>query len=176
MYSSDSNNASLASKYRLHLYKIFLNHNWLIRSPWICFPSSHKKRLLKTIFRSITVGLLRFEATDQLIIFISVPVVNINSAEQATGSCIDVHIAWWCYGIETLSTLLALCEENPPITSGCPDKETLWTLLALCEGNPSIAGGFPSQRATDVGIWYEPEQAVEQMGELAVIWDSMMLV
>ena len=99
------------------------------------------KRLLKTIFRNITVGLLRFEATDQLVIFISVPVVNISSAEQATGSCIDVHIAWWCYGTETLSTLLALCEENPPITSRCHDKETLWTLLALCEGNPSIAGG-----------------------------------
>ena len=42
--------------------------------------------------------------------------------------------------MEMISTLLALCEENPPVTGG---------LLTLCEGNPPVTGGFPSQRASN---------------------------
>ena len=36
--------------------------------------------------------------------------------------------------------LLALCEGNPPVTGG---------LLALCEGNPPLTSGFPTQRASN---------------------------
>ena len=33
------------------------------------------------------------------------------------------------------------------------DMDKLSTLLALCEGNPPVAGGFPSQRTSDVKLW-----------------------
>ena len=39
-------------------------------------------------------------------------------------------VPWWYHAMETLSTLLALCEGNPPVT-----------------------GGFPSQRASNVDFW-----------------------
>ena len=34
------------------------------------------------------------------------------------------------------------------------DKETLSTLLALCEGNPPVTDGFPSQWVSNVGLWF----------------------
>ena len=33
------------------------------------------------------------------------------------------------------------------------EMEALSTLLALCEGNPPLTGGFPSQRVSNVGLW-----------------------
>ena len=49
----------------------------------------------------------------------------------------------WCHDMETLFTLLALCEGNPhywpfvkETTSN--DMEMLSSLLALCEGNPMV--------------------------------------
>ena len=42
----------------------------------------------------------------------------------------DCLVSWWHHNMETFSTLLALCEENPPVT-----------------------GGFPSQRASKADLW-----------------------
>ena len=50
--------------------------------------------------------------------------------------------------------------------------ETLSTLLDLCEGDPSATGEFLSQRVNNV----EPEQAVEQTVELLVIWKALVLM
>ena len=51
--------------------------------------------------------------------------------------------------------------------------EKLSALLALCEENPPVTGGFPSQRVSDAELWYflgcPLEQAVEQRVELLVI-------
>ena len=33
-------------------------------------------------------------------------------------------IIWWCHNIKMLSTLLALCEGNPPVTGGFPSQRT----------------------------------------------------
>ena len=60
--------------------------------------------------------------------------------------------------MEMLSTLLALCEENP---------------------SPSLMDGFSSQRASNAQLrcfYRQPEQAVEQRVELLVIWDAVILV
>ena len=62
--------------------------------------------------------------------------------------------SWWCYGMELLSLL-----------------------LALCEGNPLVTGRFPSQRASNVEFWcflccllcYLLEGAVEWIGKSQVI-------
>ena len=31
-------------------------------------------------------------------------------------------LSWWCHQMETFSTLLALCEGNPPVTGGFPSQ------------------------------------------------------
>ena len=50
------------------------------------------------------------------------------------------------------------------------DMEILSTLLALCEGNPLVTSGLPSHRATNAEPWYCPycqaEQAVDQTSSL----------
>ena len=43
--------------------------------------------------------------------------------------------AWWCHQMEIFSTLLALCERNPPVTSGFPLQRPLtWSFddLLIC--------------------------------------------
>ena len=39
------------------------------------------------------------------------------------------YITWWCHQMETFSVLLALCEGNPPVTSGFPSQRQLNTAL-----------------------------------------------
>ena len=85
---------------------------------------------------------------------------------------------WWWHGMERLSTLLALCEGNPPVTGGFPSQRAsnadlwgflccystglLWSRPALMalHGNTSLITGplwrestshwlFPSQRASN---------------------------
>ena len=55
--------------------------------------------------------------------------------------------------------------------------ETFSTLLALCEGNPAVTSGFPSQmpvtRSFDVFFYSAPGQTVEQTIETPVIWDAI---
>ena len=36
----------------------------------------------------------------------------------------------------------------------CHDMKSFSSLLALCEGNPPVTGGFPSQRASNTQLWY----------------------
>ena len=46
------------------------------------------------------------------------------------------------------------------------DMETLSTLLVLCEGNPPSTGGFSSQSASNAdlfSLWCEPKQTVTAM-------------
>ena len=55
----------------------------------------------------------------------------------------------------------------------------LFVLLTLCDGNPLTTGGFSSQRSSDVEFgcflcW--PEEAVEQIIEKPVIWDTVALI
>ena len=64
------------------------------------------------------------------------------------------HQTWWWHGMESFSTLLAICERNHwlwiPFT-----KEQLCKILM-----------FP---------WFRPGQAFEQIARLSVIWDIMVL-
>ena len=54
--------------------------------------------------------------------------------------------------------------------------ETLFSLLALCEGNPPVT----LTKASDVHLWcfrwYTPEQTVVQTIETPVIWDAVELI
>ena len=50
---------------------------------------------------------------------------------------------------------------------------TFYTLLALCEENPPVTGGFPSFRCF---LWYAPEQTAEQTIDTQVIWDAITLI
>ena len=60
--------------------------------------------------------------------------------------------------------------------------ETLSTLLVLCEGNPLVTSGFPSQMAQQCGdllfLGCLPEQAtcIKQTAKLPVIWGAMTLI
>ena len=51
---------------------------------------------------------------------------------------------------------------------------TLSTLLVLCEMNPPFIDGFPSQQASNTELWrlpcFYPKQAVEQRTKSLVIW------
>ena len=77
-----------------------------------------------------------------------------------SGVCTARHMWWtgwfvllWRRGVESLSTVLALCESNP-------------------EGNPPMTGGFPTWqvwRKLDFFCW-QPEQTVWQTVEFWVIW------
>ena len=58
--------------------------------------------------------------------------------------------------------------------------ETFSALLALCEGNQYIMGGFTSQRASNVDLrcflCHELEQAIKQIMDLLVIWETVTLM
>ena len=60
----------------------------------------------------------------------------------------------------------------------CNDMNTLSTLLALCEGNPPVTGGFPSQQTSNVVLWcFLPlvlTPTVEQTALLALAWNAIM--
>ena len=53
-------------------------------------------------------------------------------------------------------------------------------LLALCEENPPVTGGFPSLRAHNSElwcfIWSAPDQTVEETSEALLIWDTIALI
>ena len=55
--------------------------------------------------------------------------------------------------------------------------KTLSTLLALCEGNPLVTSGFPSQRVSNAGLWcfHWSEQAIGQIVKFWLIWETMTL-
>ena len=78
-----------------------------------------------------------------------------------------VSYTWWGYGMTALSALSAL-------TWWCRHMEMLSTLLALCDGNPPVTGGFPSQRTSNVELCcfhcWQTEQAVEQTVYFPVFW------
>ena len=54
------------------------------------------------------------------------------------------------------------------------------TLLALCEENPLVTSGFPSQWASNVDLWWflccKSDSAIEQTIQLPVTWDTIMLI
>ena len=58
--------------------------------------------------------------------------------------------------------------------------ETFSALLALCEENSPVTGEFPSQRPVtrsfDVFFLSAPEQTVHQTIETTVIWDAIALI
>ena len=66
--------------------------------------------------------------------------------------------SWWHYEIETLSSLPALCEGNPP----------------------PVTSGFPSQKATNVELWCflwcQPSQTAEQTVERQVNSDLWVII
>ena len=79
--------------------------------------------------------------------------------------------------LEILPNHCLHCAEGPPvmwILYETSSHRKLSSLLALCEGNPPVTGGFPSQRASNMNIWSQPEQAVEQTVELLVISDIII--
>ena len=59
------------------------------------------------------------------------------------------------------------------------DMVMLSSLLALCEGNPPVTGGFPSQRANNAELCcflcFVSLKTVGQSVELPVIWYALML-
>ena len=69
--------------------------------------------------------------------------------------------AWWCPDVETLSDSLALSERNQLITNGFASS-------SLHKG--------AVMRSFDDFLYVEPEQAVEQIVELQMIWDAMTLM
>ena len=50
--------------------------------------------------------------------------------------------------------------------------EAFSTLLALCEGNPPVAGDVDLR----CSLWSVPEQTVEQTLATLVIWDGIALI
>ena len=57
--------------------------------------------------------------------------------------------------------------------------ETISTSLAFCEGNPPVTGGIPSQRPVtqSFDVFFDlPEQTIEQTIETLVIWDAIALL
>ena len=53
------------------------------------------------------------------------------------------------------------------------DMDTLITLLALCEGNPPVTGGIPLQRVSNAEIWgsgYGFKKPDLEMGHPDVMW------
>ena len=58
-------------------------------------------------------------------------------------------------------------------TLWCHDMKTFSALLALCEGNPPVTSGFSSQSVSNMELWcllwFASEQMVEQTVELPVI-------
>ena len=64
---------------------------------------------------------------------------------------------WWCHDMESFSTLLALCEGNPPVTHGFPPQRTIVTEFWCF-------------------LWCMPEQMVEQTVEFPVICNAMALM
>ena len=59
-----------------------------------------------------------------------------------------------------------------------PANMTVSTLLALCEGYPLVTSGFPSQRAGNAQLGCFPWcqlQTVEQTVELYAIWEALTL-
>ena len=56
--------------------------------------------------------------------------------------------------------------------------ETFSTLLDLCEGNPPITGGFSSLRPVtqSFDVSFAPEQTVKQTIVTPVIWDASVLI
>ena len=84
----------------------------------------------------------------------------INQLSICLSICVNlsgIHLSWWYHYMETLSTLLSLCKENPPVTSG-----------------------FHSQLTSNVKHWCflccQPEQAFEETPRSLVIWAIMMLI
>ena len=52
-----------------------------------------------------------------------------------------------------------------------------FVLLALCEENPSVTSGFPSQRTRSFDVFFDlPDQTVEQTIGAPVIWDAIALI
>ena len=99
---------------------------------WKYFP--HRWPFVRAIHQRASSHL----SCDRLVI------MEITTRYWLQNPCAICSITWWYHAVETLTALLALCEGNPPVTTG----------------------GFPSQRASNVDLWYflccKPEQAVEQ--------------
>ena len=58
--------------------------------------------------------------------------------------------------------------------------ETFSVLLSLCDGNSPVTGEFPLTKASDAELWCfcwsAPEQTVEQIIEMLVIWEAVVLI
>ena len=57
--------------------------------------------------------------------------------------------------------------------------ETVSALLALCDENPPVTDGFPSQRSLtrNFDVFFDlREQTVKQTIETLVIWDAIALI
>ena len=62
----------------------------------------------------------------------------------------DCGIYSHTYTVTVVSTAVDHCHGQDIDAWRCYDMETLSTKLALCEGNPPVTGGFQSQKASDV--------------------------
>ena len=86
---------------------------------------------------------------------------------------------FWQQGKPQSSTLLTLCEGNPPVTGGFPTQRVsnVSTLLTLCEGNPPVTGGFPTQRVSNVSTLLtlcegNPRSPVDSPHKGSVMWKA----
>ena len=92
----------------------------------------------------------------------------------------EIVTTWWIF--KWIDKLINLPTKTSPESCGWwPDgMDMVSTLLALCEGNPPVAGGFPTKRANIVELWYflcsKHKQAIEQTVEWPVNLDAMTLM
>ena len=92
------------------------------------------------------------------------------------GACTKWFLHWQHFSVQWFFP-----SDEMTMTLWCNHVEILSTLLALCEGNPPVTGGFPSQRVSDAGPWFRAflccwdEQAVQQTVELLVITDVILM-
>ena len=85
-----------------------------------------------------------------IVILISARLV-LGSPTDTKPAFVQVMVSWWRHQME-FSALLALCEGNPPVTGGSPQKGQFWCFLL------------------------SPEQTVQQKIETPVIWDVIALI
>ena len=71
---------------------------------------------------------------------------------------------------------LQLSQTLPMYTWWHHHMESLSTLLTLCEGNPPATGRFPSQRDLWCFFICDPEESVEHIVYLLMIWDAKALI
>ena len=84
----------------------------------------------------------------------------------------------WVVGVEVVSVIISAWKKSCYMIwrHNMERFSHRWLFVRIL----SITDGFPSLRANDAELWHyicsKPEQAVEQRGELSIIWDASTLM